>query len=148
MERMAQITKLVLTVVALTAFGWALTDLKPLPQATFVVLPLLALMLDAWAGPPLKRITFLVASSITTLFGFLFAGSMLVTFAEHQLFPSDRRGMPIVTLIIGAAAGLGLFAFCFFWILRPSANVDRERRAGITAIAATALLAVALDRFV
>jgi hypothetical protein len=145
---MARITRLGLAIIALAAFGWALSSLKPLPQVILAALPFLAFIVDFWAGARMKPLAFLFISSVTTLFGFLFAGSTLVTLADQQLFPTARRAMPVGTLIVGAAVGLCLFATFFLWILKPAARIDGTRRAGIAALLAAALIGVVLDRFV
>jgi hypothetical protein len=145
---MARIIRLGLAVMALAAFGWALSSLKPLPQVILAALTSLAFIVDYWAGARIKPFAFLFVSSVTTLFGFLFAGSTLVTLAYQQLFPTARRAMPIGTLIVGAAVGLGLFATCFLWMLKPAARIDRIRRAGVAALLAVALISVAIGRLV
>lgn len=147
LPQMTRITKLALAATGLAAFAWALTNLKPLPQTIFVLLPLLTLLLDIWAPPRAKPVAFLLTSSLATLFGFLFAASTLVAMGGQQLVDEGRRAMPIGNLLAGAAIGLSLFALSFFWILKPGAIADGTRRAGIAALFITALLALAVDRF-
>jgi hypothetical protein len=143
---MARITKIVLAVLALAAFGWALTNLKPVPQWILIAIPLLGLLLDTWSAPRIRPRAFLLVTSVAALFGLLFAGSTVVTMANEQLFPNERQVMPFASLIAGAALGLGVFALCVFWLLRPSAAIDRTRRTALVLLLGTALVAVALDR--
>lgn len=143
---MSRFFKIVLAATALAAFGWAMTNVKPLPQAILVAVPLLGLLFDAWGGPRIRPLAFLLISSVAAFFGFLFAGPTVVAIAEDQLFPNGHQVMPVASLAAGAALGLGFFALCVFWLLWPSARTDGTRRTALAVLLAAAVVAAALDR--
>lgn len=135
----------VLVALGLLALAWALTMLKPVPQALVVGGIALALAAERWAPRRARPITFVSAVSLASLLGYVIAGSALFADAQRWLSPTPRRVMPISALVLGGVVGVGLFAWTFVSVIRPLARRDVTRRAGLAALGVAGLLACGLD---
>jgi hypothetical protein len=134
--------KLALVGLVCVAFGWALTDLKPVPQVALLALVATALVVDLSAATRAKSAAFLIAASLASLVGYVVAGTSLLTLAGRWLSPRSLRPMPIGTVVAAAAVGVALFAVTYLVALRPVARLDRPRRVSTVAILAAGLVAV------
>jgi hypothetical protein len=143
---MTRFTQLGAAALALAGYAWTVTSLKPLPQGILVALPLLTFVHDRWARTAIKPTAFLVVSSFVALVGLLFACSELVALADQRLFHNGNRVMPVTALAAGSIVGIGIFAVCYFRILKPGAQSATTRRAVLAAVCASSLIALGIDR--
>ena len=139
------IGRLLIASAALAAFGWALTNLKPVPQVLLAAIPLAGVLAEFLTARAFRSVTFLFALSITSLFGFLFATSELAARAGRALFPTEHRAMSIAPIFLGGVMGISLFVLELFIVLKPEARSDRMRCIVLAAFLATALVSIALD---
>ena len=144
----AQFGKLALAALGLVAFGWAFAGLKPFPQGLLLGLPLLALLIEFGGPIRVKPIAFLLTEVIVFAIGYLTAGSTVLTLTDQAMRPSQERSMPIGTLLIGGALGIGLLILTTILVLKPWAQVERMRRVGLGAAFGAACISWALDRVV
>ena len=140
--------RLALVALGLLAFAWALTQLKPMPQAVLLAAGVAALVADRWAAPRARPVAFLLAASLAALVGFLVAGPELLARAERVLHPTATPGMATTALMAGGIVGAGLFVLTYLAVIRPTAARDRARRIGLVVIVVTMLVVSGLDALV